>query len=108
MKAKADLFAGNLCYSTLVEASANGNTCDHYISSDCGAIQRMTDELTAVDPFEEISTRRGLLKIPEMGAVFCTHTSCPVPVGIVKAVEISAGLALLTDVSIRLSKGETR
>jgi hypothetical protein len=35
---------------------------------------------------------------------YCTHAACPVPVAIVKAIEIEAGLALPTDVTIKLSK----
>jgi hypothetical protein len=35
---------------------------------------------------------------------FRTHVACPVPVGIIKAVEIEAKLALPTDVVIKLSK----
>jgi hypothetical protein len=39
-----------------------------------------------------------------MGAKHCTHAACPVPVGIIKAVEVETGLALPADVSIKLSK----
>jgi hypothetical protein len=34
----------------------------------------------------------------------CPHPACPVPVGILKAVEVSAGLALPKDASIRVIK----
>lgn len=43
-------------------------------------------------------------KIHELGHKHCARAACPVPVGIVKAVEIEAKLALPTDVSIKLSK----
>ncbi|MCJ7700828.1 MAG: hypothetical protein MUO62_04535, partial [Anaerolineales bacterium] len=82
----------------------NGSTCSLKINSDCAAIRRMAEELTEVNPYQEISFRRGAPLIHEMGAKFCTHAACPVPVGIVKAVEISAQLALPTDVTIKLSK----
>jgi hypothetical protein len=39
-----------------------------------------------------------------MGMKFCTHSACPVPVGIIKAVEVEAGLALPADVSIKISR----
>ena len=42
----------------------------------------------------------------EMGIKYCTHAACPVPVGIIKAVEVEAKLALPADVSIKLTKSE--
>ena len=69
-----------------------------------GSIQKMADELIEVDPFKEISARRQLPKTLEMGIKYCTHAACPVPVGIIKAVEIESGLNLPVDVSIKLSK----
>ena len=42
--------------------------------------------------------------IHEMGIKHCTHAACPVPVSIIKAVEVEAGLALPTDVTIQLTK----
>jgi len=102
--AKAEIFAGNCGFSTQVEASMDGNTCHLKITSDCAAIRRLSEDLTQVNPFQEISFRRGKPLIHEMGVKYCTHAACPVPVGITKAVEISAGLALPTDVTIKLSK----
>lgn len=102
--AKAEIFAGNCGFSTQVEAEMNGSTCSLKINSDCASIRRMAEELTEVNPYQEISFRRGTPLIHEMGAKYCTHAACPVPVGIVKAVEISAQLALPTDVTIKLSK----
>ena len=40
----------------------------------------------------------------ELGEQCCAHAACPVPVGIVKAIEIAAGLNLPADVAIKLSK----
>jgi hypothetical protein len=34
----------------------------------------------------------------------CLHPSCPVPAGIIKAVEVEAGLALPKDVAIVVTK----
>lgn len=103
--AKAEIFAGNCGFTTQVEASMNGSTCNLKITSDCAAIRRMAEELIQVNPFHEISFKRQMPVIHEMGVKHCTHAACPVPVGITKAVEIEAGLALPTDVTIKLSKG---
>ena len=102
--AKAEIFAGNCGFSTQVETSMEGKLCKIQMTSECAAMRRLAEELTEVDPYKEISFRRAMPKIHEMGHKHCTHAACPVPVGIVKAVEIEAKLALPTDVSLKFSK----
>ena len=102
--AKAEIFAGNCGFNTTVETEMNGKLCTIRIKSECDAIQRMSQELTEVNPFQEISFKRSLPRTYEMGVRFCTHAACPVPSGIIKAVEVEAGLALPSDVSIKISK----
>jgi hypothetical protein len=102
--AKAEVMAGNCGFTTQIEAKMNGSTCELHIKSECKAIQRMAEELTQVDPYQEISFKRSMPLIHEMGMKHCTHAACPVPVSITKAVEIEAGLALPTDVTIKLAK----
>jgi hypothetical protein len=102
--AKAEIFAGNCGYNTEVEASMNGKTVKLNINSECPAMRRMAEELKEVSPYNEISFKRAMPTIHEAGHKHCTHAACPVPVGIIKAVEIEAQLALPTDVTIKLSK----
>ena len=40
----------------------------------------------------------------ELAPQCLAHPACPVPSGIVKAIEVEAGLALPADVSIKVSK----
>ena len=102
--AKAEILAGNCGFNTTVETQMNGKMCSILIQSECAAIQRMAEELTEVNPFQEISFKRSLPRTYEMGVRFCTHAACPVPSGIIKAVEVEAGLALPTDVTIKIFK----
>jgi len=102
--AKAKIFAGNCGYNTEVEATMDGKVVKLNIASECPAMQKMAEELKEVNPYEEVSFRRKMPKIHEAGHKHCTHAACPVPVGIIKAVEIEAKLALPTDVTIKLSK----
>ena len=102
--AKAEIYSGACGYTTTVETTMNGKVCQIAVESDCKAIQKMAAELTEVEPYKEISSRRQIPKTLEMGIKHCTHAACPVPVGIIKAVEIEAGLNLPVDVSIKLSK----
>lgn len=102
---KAEILPGNCGFTTTVDAVMDGDTCKLSISSDCKAIQKLAQELTEVNPYQEISFRRNNMpQILQMGAKYCTHAACPVPVGIIKAVEVEAGLALPLDVTIKLTK----
>ena len=102
--AKAEIMAGNCGYNTEVEATMDGKVVKLNINSECPAMQKMAEELTEVDPYKEISFRRAMPTIHAAGHKHCTHAACPVPVGIIMAVEIEAQLALPTDVTIKLSK----
>lgn len=102
--AKAEIFAGVCGFSTVVETTLEGKVCRIALTSECEAIQRLGQALTQVSPFQEISFRRGLPQTLQAGAQYCTHAACPVPVGIIKAVEVEASLALPATVTIKLSK----
>ena len=102
--ATAKIFAGNCGFNTKVEATMDGKVCKVNITSECTAIQKMAVELTEVNLYQEISFKRAMPTIHAAGHKFCTHAACPVPVGIIKAVEVEAKLALPTDVSIILAK----
>ena len=79
--ARAEIFAGICGFTTIVTTRMEGEKCRVTIEGGCNAIQKL-----------------------QMGLKHCTHAACPVPVGIIKAIEVEAHLALPKDVSIRLSK----
>jgi hypothetical protein len=105
--AKAEICSGVCGFNTTVEAQKDeAGQVELTIESDCKAIQRLASELTQVDPYREFTYKgEGPLTF-EVAAEHCSHAACPVPVGIIKAVEIEAGLALPADVSIKLSKSD--
>jgi Family of unknown function (DUF6951) len=43
---------------------------------------------------------------PHAAYAHCVHAACPVPSGLIKAIEVQAGLALPKDVSMRIGKEE--
>ncbi len=101
---KAEIHSGVCGFQTLVEAKMEDDRVNLTITSTCDAIQRLAKELTQVNPFQEISARRSMPQTLQMGLKYCTHAACPVPVGIIKAIEVEAGLALPADVSIKITK----
>ncbi len=102
--ANAEVHAGVCGFTTIVETTMDGDVCKVAIQSECTAIQRLAQALTEVNPYQEISYRRNTPLTLEMAATFCNHTACPVPVGIIKAVEVESNLALPADVTIKVSR----
>jgi hypothetical protein len=102
--AKAEITSGICGFTATVETRMEGRQCLVSIDSECDAVQRLGEELKEVNPFQEITFRgEGPLTL-RLGAKQCRHTACPVPVGIIKAIEVEAGLALPADVTITLSR----
>jgi hypothetical protein len=104
--AQVDIFAGICGFSATVRTKMDGSRCAISVESECDAIQRLGEELTHVDPWQEITFRgEGPLTF-RMGFKHCYHPACPVPVGIIKAIEVEAGLALPKDATIKVSKSD--
>ena len=102
--AKAEILSGICGFKTTVATTMDGRHCNITIDSDCESIQHLAEELKRVDPYQEISFRRSMPLTYQMASQHCAHAACPVPSGIIKAIEVEARLALPADVSITLSK----
>jgi hypothetical protein len=74
------------------------------INTRCESIQKLASDLKVVNPIEEISFRGDGPKTLVMAAKHCKHTACPVPAGIIKAVEVASGLAFPKDAIIKVSQ----
>ena len=101
--ARAEIQPGICGFSTTVEARMNGTHCTLSIKSDCELIQKLAERLRRVDPFEAT----GLDSRPSCilkEAIGLCHAACPVPAGIVKAIEVEVGLALPADAHIAVSR----
>jgi hypothetical protein len=100
--------AGVCGFTTRVQTSKDGEKIDGPVNvavdSDCPHVAKLAEELTTVAPFREISFRgEGPLTLA-LGAKYCAHPACPVPAGIVKAIEVEAGLALPADVHMTIAR----
>jgi hypothetical protein len=108
--AQAEIAAGVCGFTTQVQArqDAQDPFLIHLeIHSDCKAVQRFAEHLTAVNAFEEIKFNGKNDEGPKtlkLAPQCLSHPACPVPSGIIKAVEVEAGLALPKDVSIKISR----
>lgn len=74
------------------------------ITSDCPNYQKIAAELTEVDAFREIFHKLHMGRVYEVFAKHSPHPSCPGVSGIMKSIEVAAGLALPQNVSISVTK----
>lgn len=104
MTTKASISPGVCGLQTLVIARAKGSFCSVAIDSPCTLVQSLAEELTEVDPLSEVIVKGAPPRIWQVAAKYHLHAACPVPVGILKAIEVETGLALPVDVSITISR----
>ena len=102
--ATSEIDSGICGLSTTVRTKADGAVVRVDIESDCEHIANLAAALTEVEPFREISFRGEEPLTLEKAREHCAHAACPVPTGILKAIEVEAGLALPKDVTIRVSR----
>ena len=99
--------AGVCGYNTTVTAVRGPGYSVHLsIESECPHVRKIGEEISEVDALQQIGLRGGLPPVLQTAYNLCAHAACPVPSGLVKAIEVAAGLALAKDVTMRVSIGE--
>jgi len=91
-------------FTATSQVQTDGSHCRVSVESECASIQSLASRLDQVDPLGEVSFRGEGPSILRLAAEHCPHAACPVPVAIIKAIEVEAGLALPADVSIKLTR----
>jgi hypothetical protein len=103
--AKAEIDAGICGFQTTCIATKNDDGTVHLaIESGCKAVLKLAEQLQNVDPMKEVFWRRSLPRTHELAPGCLSHPACPVPAGIIKAIEVESGLALPKDATIKVSK----
>lgn len=97
-----------ICGHTTTVKAAGGEmyTVRVTLESTCTHVQKIDTELGEVNALHQIGLREGLPPVLQTAYSHCIHAACPVPCGLVKAIEAAAGLALPQDVSMRVTKEE--
>ncbi len=108
MPISAEITGGACGFKTTVNAvSPDGMHVDLQIESDCPQVRALAAELTSLDAFHQVLRTPLVETIPaRLAAKHGLHTTCPAPVGILKAVEAAAGLALPAEACINLTRIE--
>jgi hypothetical protein len=102
--ASAEIESGICGFCTTVKTTSEGRKVRVEFETDCGYVEQLSEALTEVDPFREISYRGEGPVTLRLAAEHLVHPACPVPAGIIKAIEVEAGLALPKDASIKPKK----
>ena len=74
------------------------------IRTDCPNFAEFIKEIKVVNPYDEIEPDSKNGKILNLWPKYLHCSACPVPSGIIKAVEVAAGLALPKDASIKVTR----
>ncbi len=102
--ASAEIESGVCGFCTTVRTTSEGRRVRVEFESSCEYVRQLAEQLTEVDPYREISYRGEGPVTLKLAAEHLVHPACPVPAGIIKAIEVEAGLALPKDAGIRPSK----
>ncbi len=74
------------------------------IRTDCPNFPQFIEQIREVDAFQEIEPDTKSGKVLSLWPKYLHCAACPVPSGIIKAVEVAAGLALPKDVGMEISR----
>ncbi len=103
--ATVEIDAGVCGHKALITATrGEGYRVKVCVESDCPHVQKIAEDVDEVEALQQIGLRNGLPSVLEAAYARCAHAACPVPTGIVKGIEVAAGLALPSDVSMRIAK----
>jgi hypothetical protein len=102
--ASAEIDSGICGFCTTVRTMMEGRTVKLEFETTCGYVEKLAEQLAEVDPYREISYRGEGPVTLRLAAEYLVHPACPVPSGILKAIEVASGLALPKDASIKPQK----
>jgi len=101
----SDICAGGCGLKTTILAdSGDGQNVSLEFRSECPDIIALSESLKEVDAY---SSCFGPIKdspVYILASQHCSHTGCPVPMGIIRTLEAACGLALPHEVSIKIRK----
>ena len=85
------------------EMEQDGKSVSITLESECEMVVNMSGDLASLN---KMSVFTGFLSNPvyKSASVHLKHTACPVPSGIIKAMEVETGFCLPKDVSITFVK----
>ncbi len=103
--ATVDVKPGVCGFNTHIVATADASfNVSIEITSECSHIRELAEQLTEVSVFEELRHPINETSDNRAAAICKVHVACPVPSAILKAIDVSAGIALPADVHMAIAK----
>ena len=103
---KACVNCGGCGYTANVRAAGKEDgTVSVDIDSECSALGELAARLQAVDPYGEMGNLLHTATFQAAGGCL-HHSSCPVPTAILRAIEVEAGVALPSTVTIEITRDD--
>lgn len=97
---EVEIVSGICGFRTVVRSEAQkGYHANLQVESDCQNVKQMAENIKQVNVMTELF-KKGESEVLSASRQYLPHVTCPVAVGILKALEVSAGLALPKDVTI--------
>src|SRR5450756_497476 len=101
--AQTAVISGVCGFRTIIQAIVDDSYIVHLqITSDCAQIRNLAQVLTHVSAFHEVGSPISETETYQAASRCKLHAACSVPCGILKAMEVAAGLAFPVDVHITL------
>lgn len=72
------------------------------LDTDCEYLQKLAPHLEPITSYMEVEAPISTTTIYKLATEHLPHATCPVPCGVLKAVEVAGGLGLKKDVSINI------
>jgi hypothetical protein len=72
------------------------------VTSDCPNVLKMAWGLKPICPYTEVDAEMNKTEVYKLASEALPHAACPVPCGMMKAVEVAGGLGLKRDVTIKV------
>lgn len=85
-------------------SSEDGMTAVFDVKTECPYIRKMADAVPSVNGYEEVFKKYGDGNIALAAKEYCQHAVCPVPMAMLKGVEVICSLALAKDVIVTIEK----
>jgi len=96
--------AGVCRFKSMIVGSPDGTIVHLKIESDCPCVQELAEELESVESFEALKMSYSDNPIYLKSGKVLKHSTCPVPMAILKCIEAAAGLALKKNVKVESEK----
>ncbi len=103
--ARITLDAGACGFTVVIKAKESGErSCRVELVSPCEMVKELNEELKGREFGPEVFSSIVGSEIYRLCSKHLRHTSCPLPSAILKAIEVEAGLAVSSDVTMKIER----